>query len=102
VPSGPESKVDYESWCRLIALSPELQLLPAREIINPFTRRPSVVAPRPDTAWIIVDGVEVGSASWTMDEDDPLVNVSVERTALPLVQRWGAELGGILREDPSP
>jgi hypothetical protein len=37
-----------------------------------------------------------------MSEDDPGVDVSVERSALPLVLQWTAELGGDFREDTSP
>ncbi len=31
--------------------------------------------------------------------DEPLVNISVEATALPLVQAWAAELGGVFVAD---
>jgi hypothetical protein len=56
-----------------------------------------VIQPSPEVAEVVVDGVAVGDASWSMSEDEPLVDVSIERSALSLVLQWAAELGGEFR-----
>jgi hypothetical protein len=102
VPAGDGSRVNRKAWCRHVDSRPELCRPQTRQAINPFTREPMVIRPRPDVADVVVDGSVVGEVSWSMSEDDPQINVSVERSALPLVLQWAAELGGEFREDASP
>src|SRR5262245_8685278 len=92
VPAGDGSRVDREAWCRLIDGRPELRRPQTRQAVNPFTREPIVIRPRSDVADVVVDGSVVGEVSWSMSEDGPRVNVSVERSALPLVLQWAALL----------
>ena len=99
LPAGGGSGVNREAWCRLIERRPEFRRPQPRQAINPFTREPMVLQPTPDVAEVVVGGVAVADASWSMSEDDPQVDVSVERSALPLVQQWAAELGGVFREE---
>jgi hypothetical protein len=56
------------------------------------------VYPPPGSAQVIVAGRPVGEVSWSMSEK-PLVNVSVEPSALNLVQEWAVELDGEFRPD---
>lgn len=100
VPAGSKSRVDRESWCRLIVERRELQLFSPLEAINPFTREPTVIRPGADAVRIVVGGVELGTASWTMAEDHPLVNVSFDRSAIVFVESLAAELGGKLEVYP--
>lgn len=93
--------MDYDSWCRLIRDRPEFRRPPPRQANNPFTREPMVILPAQDAAEVVVDGKGVGDVYWSMSEDEPLVNVSVERLALPLILQWAAELGGEFHEDSS-
>jgi hypothetical protein len=73
-----------------------------RQGINPFTREPMILRPTPDVAEVVVDGILMGDVSWSMSEDEPQVNVRVERSAMPLVLQWAAELGGEFHEEPPP
>ncbi len=102
LPGSDGSRVTRETWCRLIDSRPEFRRPQPRQAINPFTREPMVIHPAPDAAEVVVDGVAVGDVYWSMSENAPLVNVSIERSALPLVVQWAAELGGEFREEPTP
>jgi hypothetical protein len=89
---------DRAAWCNLIGKRPELRHPAPREIVNPFTKKAITVRPSDDAAEVVLDGSVIGSASWSMSHE-PLVNVSVERTGLPLVQAWASELGGVFVPD---
>lgn len=56
------------------------------------------VRPTEDTAQVIIGDQAVGLAHWSMS-DDPLVVVSVEPSAILLVQEWAAAMGGEFREE---
>lgn len=101
LPVGNGSRVNRDEWCRLIDSRPEFRRPQPREVINPFTQEPMVIRPTPDVAEVVVAGAVVGSVGWSMSEDEPLVNVSVDRSALPLVLQWAAELGGEFRKSPA-
>ena len=98
VPTGSCSRVNLEEWCRLISSHAEFRRPQPRQVLNPFTREPMVITPRPDVAEVVVAGAVVGNVGWSEAEDVPLVNVSFERSAISLVLQWAAELGGEFRE----
>ena len=58
------------------------------------------IYPSPDAAEVIVNGATVGSVYWSMS-DEPLVNVSIEPSAISLVQEWETALGGEFRREPA-
>jgi hypothetical protein len=89
-----------EAWCRLVASRPEFRRHASRQARNPFTGQAMTVHPSPDAAEVIVDGSVVGQVYWSMSEE-PLINVSVEPAALPLVREWAAALGAEFRPHPS-
>jgi hypothetical protein len=89
---------DRATWCRFIDTRPELRHPSPREIINPFTKKPTTVRPSDDAAEVVLDGSVIGSASWSMS-DEPLVNVSVDPAGLPLVQEWASALRGVFVPD---
>lgn len=93
-PSGDSSSLNRESWCRLVDRRAEFRRPEPRQITNPFTRQATIIRPPADVASVILNGECVGDVSWSMDEDVPLVNISVEQVALPLVLEWASELGG--------
>ena len=93
-PAGGET-FDRAAWCNLIGKRPELRHPASREIINPFTKKPTTVRPTHDAAEVVLDGNVIGCASWSMSEE-VLVNVSVEAAGLPFVREWAAELRGVL------
>jgi hypothetical protein len=101
-PDGDGSGLNREAWCQLVARRPEFRRPEPRQGINPFTREPMIVRPTPDAAEVVVDGVSVGDVGWSMSEDVPQVNVSVERSAVPLVLQWATELGGEFHEESCP
>mgnify|MGYP003353133126 CR=1 FL=1 len=94
VPDGDNASVNRKAWCLLVDRRPEFRRPAPRQITNPFTRQSTIVRPTPDTASVILNGKCIGDVSWSTDEDVPLVNVSVEPVALPLVLEWTKELGG--------
>src|SRR3954452_24648961 len=66
--------IDNQRWIDLIREHPNLVPPEPREAISPFTKRPMVIKPLPDVARVVIDGQEVGSMSWAMD-DSNLINV---------------------------
>ena len=100
LPTGNGSGVNREAWCQFVDRRPEFRRPKPIQMINPFTRKPVMTRPTCDVASVVVDSVLLGSVYWSMDEDDPKVIVSVERSAVPLVLQWAAELGGQFCEDP--
>jgi hypothetical protein len=88
-----------EAWCQLIARRPEFRRHPPVRGRNPFTGRTITLPPRDDSADVVQDGVVVGRAYWSMSVEEPLVNLCVEETALPLVLEWARALGGEFRRE---
>jgi len=97
-PRDADSRVDYATWCRMIAERPELRAVEPEQIINPLTNSPATMKARPDVAAVLVAGVEVGQACWY----EPEIVVWGERSMLPIVERWAAELNGKLIENLLP
>jgi hypothetical protein len=52
----------------------------------------------PDSAEVVFEGQTVGNVSWSQS-DEPLVNVSIEPSALFLVHEWATIFGGEFRAD---
>jgi hypothetical protein len=50
---------------------------------------------------VVVEERVIGNVYWSMSEE-PLVNVSIEPSGLPLVAEWAAALGGEFRPDAPP
>jgi hypothetical protein len=89
--------IDRQSWIGLIREHPNLVPPEPHEGINPFTKRPMVIKPLPDVARVIIDGQEVGSMSWSLDESN-LINVFGQPQAVVLLAQDIAEsLGGRFR-----
>ena len=79
-PAGGEIGFTRESWCELIHRRYEFHRYQPKEVMQ--------------------DGRAVGQVYWSMSEE-PLVNVSVEPSALPWVLEWAKVLGGEFRQDSS-
>ena len=92
------SRFNREAWCELVARRPEFRRRPPRQARNPFTGEAMTVQPPKDVAEVLSDGHPVGEVYWSMSEE-PLVNVSMEPSALPLVLEWAAEIGGEFQPD---
>jgi hypothetical protein len=95
-PIGDASGFTREAWNQLVASRPEFRHHSPRQARNPFTGEAMILPQSPDAAEIIVDGRIVGTVYWSMSEER-LVNVSVEPSALPLVQEWAAALNAEFR-----
>jgi|GEM_PF-2723842 len=102
LPTGADSRVNREDLCRLIDTRPEFRRPAPVQIINPFNRESVVVSPTQDVAEVEVDGAKVGNVSWSMSDDNPLINVKIEQSAVWLALEWARELRGDFREYPSP
>jgi hypothetical protein len=90
--------INNRRWIDLIREHPSLVPPKPREMINPFSKRPMTIKPLPDVARIVVDGVEVGVMSWSLD-DSNLINVFGEPQAvIPLAFDIAKSLGGQFRE----
>jgi hypothetical protein len=89
-----------DMWLEFIARRPELRSVrESRQVPNPF--KPGelmTVHSNPDVADVAIDGCKVGYAHWSMSEE-PLVVVSVDPVAEPLVLEWAKELGGEFRQE---
>jgi hypothetical protein len=84
---------DREAWCQLVGHRQEFRRHAPRQVRNPFTGEMVTVRTPADAAEVVLDGCVVGEVYWSMSEE-PLVNVSVEPSALSLVMEWAAALGG--------
>jgi hypothetical protein len=85
--------IDNQRWIDLIREHPNLVPPEPHEGISPFTKRPMVIKPLPDVARVIIDGQEVGSMSWSLD-DSNLINVfgqpqAVVQVAIEIAQVLG-------------
>ena len=101
-PVGDAARFGRGAWCDLVSARPEFRRFPPKQTRNPFTGEPMTVRPVPDAAEVVVEGRAVGEVYWSMS-DEPLVNVSVEVSALPLVREWAEALGGEFRPgSPEP
>jgi hypothetical protein len=86
--------IDNRRWIDLIREHPHLIPPEPREAISPFTKKRMVIKPLPDVARVIIDGVEVGAMSWSMD-DSNLIHVFGEpRSVIPLAQEIARTLDG--------
>jgi hypothetical protein len=100
-PIGDAAEFSREAWCRIVDSRPEFRRHQPRQARNPFTGGAMTVRATPDAAEVIIDGKVVGNVYWSMNEE-PLVNVSVEPSALPLVSEWASAMGGEFRPYAAP
>jgi hypothetical protein len=70
---GADLATGKPEWIRLIDAHPQLSPVPAREGINPFTRKPLLFKARPDTARVLVETRQIGSIYWAMDDSRRLI-----------------------------
>jgi hypothetical protein len=60
-------------WIALIGIHSALALHEPKQGVNPFTRTPMSFKPHPDAARVVIDGTQVGSIHWAMDDSRRLV-----------------------------
>jgi hypothetical protein len=92
-PIGTGEGFTREAWCQLVGRRPEFRRHAPREARNPFSGCTMIVRSPEDAAEVLLGGRSVGEVFWSMSEE-PLINVSVEPSALPLVLEWAAAIGG--------
>jgi len=98
-PTAAATNFTREAWCQLVNTRPEFRRRPPMQRPNPF--KPGeimTIYPSPDAAEVLVNGRAVSEVYWSMS-DEPLVNLSVEPSAMRFVQEWAAELGGEFRPE---
>ena len=91
VPAGGHD-FNRDAWCRLVSSRPEFRRHSPRQSRNPFSGETMIVHPPEDSAIVLLEDRPAGEVSWSMS-DEPLVNVSVDPAAMPLVLEWAAALG---------
>jgi hypothetical protein len=99
--AGGDVEFSRDAWCRHIASRPEFHERPPATVPNPF--KPGEMMPTPvheDLADVVLNGRKVGSVWWSMNEE-PLVNVDVDESALRFVHQWAEALGGVFVEQES-
>ena len=90
-PTDGGARFGRDVWCQLVSRRPEILPVPYAQIRNPFTGKVTGVDPAEDAAEVVLGGSPVGNARWSMS-GEPLVCVSVEQAAMPLVLEWAKEL----------
>lgn len=70
---GLDSAAGKDEWIALIGVHSALALYEPKQGINPFTKAPMLFKPHPDTARVVVEGTQVGSIHWAMDDSRRLV-----------------------------
>ncbi len=84
--------ISKQRWVDLIREHPNLENVPPRQGINPFTREPMLYHARTDTARVVIGEREVGSMSWSQGESNS-IDVSGERhVVVPLAH----DIAGLL------
>lgn len=70
---GAEHTSGKSEWMGLIHSHPQLSAPPAKQSINPFTRKPISIQPDPTAAQVMIAGHQIGSIHWAMDDSRRLV-----------------------------
>ena len=99
-PIGGSAGFTREAWCRFVESRPEFRGYPTRQARNPFTGGIMDVPPMEGAKDVVVEDQVIGKVYWSMSEE-PLVNVDIEPSGLPLVAEWAAALGGEFRSTNS-
>lgn len=90
--------IDRRRWIDAIRDHPNLVPPEPREGINPFTKKPMAIQPRPDVARIVVDEEEVGAMEWAQD-DSNMINVFGDpKAVIPLARDIAELLAGRFEE----
>jgi hypothetical protein len=97
-PIGSGLGFDREEWRQLVRRRPEFRRSALRQGRNPLTGGTMTFQPQEDTAEVLLEGSPVGTVYWSMN-DEPLVCVSVEQSAMPMVLEWAKELHGEFQEE---
>jgi hypothetical protein len=90
--------VDRQRWIDLIRQHPNLATPLPREGINPFTKQPMAIRPKPDDARVIVGGEQVGSMSWAQHGPNEIDVYGEPRAVVPLARNIAELLGGRFEE----
>lgn len=86
--------IDNRHWIDLIGEHPDLVPFEPQEATSRFTKRRMVIKPLPDVARVVINGREVGTMSWSLD-DSNMINVFGEPEAVvPLAHEIARSLGG--------
>ena len=89
--------VDLERWKQVIAEHPNLAAVPPRIGINPFTRGPHTYYPHPGTAWVRVEGEDVGMMGWAEDGTNQITVWGRAGAVDGIAAGVAAQLGGEYR-----
>src|SRR5882672_6831405 len=90
----------HQKWCQLVRRRPEFRPYPPRQGQPTYPRHLQFSPPEDleDAAEVWLNGRVVGNVHWS-NSGAPLVNVSVDRSAVSLVLEWATALEGEFREE---
>ena len=86
--------LDEERWTRMIEEHASLKRPAAAKRINPFTGQLADFHPHPSAARVTVDGIEVGSMQWALDDSPAVVVFGDAALVTPVARDIAALLGG--------
>jgi hypothetical protein len=91
--------VDLEQWTQVIAGHPNLVPVSPKVGTNPFTRGPFTYHPHPGTAWVVVDGKQVGMMHWAHDDTNQVVVWGDDGVVDDIALAVAGRLGAVYRRD---
>lgn len=74
---GAAAAIAKAEWIQVIEAHPHLSLAPVKNGVNPFSRKPTLYQPNPTAAQVVIDGSQIGSMHWAMDDSRRLVVWSI-------------------------
>jgi hypothetical protein len=86
--------ISNERWRTLIREHPNLVAAEPRRSINPFTRKPMTIRPRPDVARVVVENHEVGTMSWCESGENEINVFGDPQSMIPVACEIAELLGG--------
>ena len=93
---GATAAFGNAEWIRVIEAHPQLSPMPDKRGVNPFLRKPTQYQSNRTTAQVVIDGSQIGSIHWAMDDSRLLVVWSntgteekVEGVAMDVAGRLG-------------
>jgi len=90
--------IDFQRWIEIIREHANLAPPPAKEGINPFTKKPMLIKPCSGIARVIVDGKQVGSMHWALAGANKIIVWGESEAVLPLARDIAKALGGRFEE----
>ena len=90
--------IDNQRWVELIGQHPNLVLFQPGYGMNPFTKEPLAILPKPDTADLVVGGEKLGFMEWSQHGENEIWVSLTTLAVIPLLKDLAESLGGHFEE----